>query len=446
MSASSREFLCQPSRRVQGRFSVPGDKSISHRAVMFGALAEGRTEVSGFLPGADTLATAQILRDLGVTIERTAATGLRIDGVGLHGLRPSAGPLDCGNAGTAMRLLTGLLAGQRFASTLIGDESLSRRPMRRVIDPLVQMGARIECTTAGTAPLQIHAVDGLRGIDYRCPVASAQIKSCVLLAGLYASGPTEVTEPAATRDYTERMLTALGADVSVVGNRVRLNPGQTLRAQPIAVPGDFSSAAFFLVAGAIAPEGELIIENVGLNPRRTGLLLTLIDMGADIEILDQREVAGEPVGDLRVRASALRAVDVPIERVPDMIDEFPAFAIAAACAEGTSSVRGAHELRVKESDRIAAMARGLEALGVQVQEFDDGMAIEGRAQMSGGHIDSHGDHRIAMSFAVAALRATGAIRILDCANVDTSFPGFSELATLAGLSMQVREGSPELSA
>jgi 3-phosphoshikimate 1-carboxyvinyltransferase len=263
---------------------------------------------------------------------------------------------------------------------------------------------------------------------------------------LYADGPTEVTEPAPTRDYTERMLTALGADVSVAGASVRLQPGQILHAQPIAVPGDFSSAAFFLVAGAIAPEGELIIENVGLNPRRTGLLLTLIDMGADIEILDQRQVAGEPVADLRVRASALRAVDVPIERVPDMIDEFPAFAIAAACAEGTSSVRGAHELRVKESDRIAAMARGLEALGVQVQEFDDGMAIEGRAQMGGGCIDSQGDHRIAMSFAVASLRAAGAIRILDCANVDTSFPGFAELATLSGLSLQVSEQGSEPSA
>jgi 3-phosphoshikimate 1-carboxyvinyltransferase len=445
MSSSPREFLCAPARRVQGRFSVPGDKSISHRAVMFGALAQGRTEVSGFLPGADTLATAQILRDLGVAIERTATTGLRIDGVGLHGLRPSAGPLDCGNAGTAMRLLTGLLAGQRFASTLIGDESLSRRPMRRVIDPLLQMGARIDCTAAGTAPLQIHAVEALRGIAYRCPVASAQIKSCVLLAGLYADGPTEVTEPAATRDYTERMLMALGSDVSVAGATVRLQPGQSLHAQPIAVPGDFSSAAFFLVAGAIAPEGELVIENVGLNPRRTGLLLTLIDMGADIEILDQREVAGEPVGDLRVRASALRAVDVPIERVPDMIDEFPAFAIAAACALGTSSVRGAHELRVKESDRIAAMARGLEALGVNVQEFDDGMAIEGSAEMRAGCIDSHGDHRIAMSFAVASLRAAGAIRILDCANVDTSFPGFAELANLSGLSLQVREQGLERS-
>jgi 3-phosphoshikimate 1-carboxyvinyltransferase len=435
MSGSTREFRVQPASRVHGRFAVPGDKSISHRAVMFGALAEGTTDVSGFLPGADTLATAQILRELGVTIERTSTTDLVIHGVGLGGLRASANPLDCGNAGTAMRLLAGLLAGQSFASALIGDDSLSRRPMRRVIEPLLRMGARIHSTEAGTAPLRIEPSRGLVGIDYTCPVASAQIKSCVLLAGLYADGETAVTEPAATRDYTERMLAALGADVVVDGLRVRLRPGRRLAAQPIAVPGDFSSAAFFLVAGAIAPAADLTIENVGLNPRRIGLLDTLLDMGANIEILDRREIAGEPVGDLRVRSSLLRAIDVPIERVPDMIDEFPAFAIAAACAEGTSRVRGAHELRVKESDRIAAMARGLLATGVSVEEFEDGMAIEGRGRFDGGTIDSRGDHRIAMSFAIASLRADAPLRILDCANVDTSFPGFANLANAAGLAI-----------
>lgn len=446
MSDSSRVFLLSPSHQIRGRFPVPGDKSISHRAVMLGALAQGRTRVTGFLPGADTLATAQILRDLGVDIQRTGHTDLDISGAGLHGLRASSGALDCGNAGTAMRLLTGLLAGQRFCSTLIGDESLSRRPMRRVIDPLRQMGAHIDSTANGTAPLKISPAGALHGIHYLCPVASAQIKSCVLLAGLYAEGETVVTEPAPTRDYTERMLQALGADIAVDGASVRLNPGQILHAQAIAVPGDFSSAAFFLVAGAIAPSGEMIIENVGLNPRRTGLLLTLLDMGADIEVLDQRDVAGEPVGDLRVRPSRLRAVDVPLARVPDMIDEFPAFAIAAACAEGTSSVRGAHELRVKESDRIAATARGLEALGVSVQEFEDGMAIEGGATMTGGCVDSLGDHRIAMSFAVASLRATAPIRILDCANVDTSFPGFAALASAAGLALEVCDLDTEHSA
>jgi 3-phosphoshikimate 1-carboxyvinyltransferase len=307
--------------------------------------------------------------------------------------------------------------------------------MRRVMEPLLRMGARIGSSEAGTAPLRIEPSGGLHGIDYTCPVASAQIKSCVLLAGLYASGETSVTEPAATRDYTERMLAALGADVSVDGLKVRLRPGRKLAAQPIAVPGDFSSAAFFLVAGAIAPATDITIENVGLNPRRTGLLDTLLEMGANIEILDCREIAGEPVGDLRVRSSLLRGIDVPIERVPDMIDEFPAFAIAAACAEGTSRVRGAHELRVKESDRIAAMGRGLGALGVAVEEYEDGMAIEGSGGFAGGTIDSRGDHRIAMSFAVASLRARAPLRILDCANVDTSFPGFADLANAAGLAI-----------
>lgn len=440
MSGGSREFRVQPASRISGRIAVPGDKSISHRAVMFGALAEGTTVVSGFLPGADTLATAQILRDLGVSIDRTSETGLTIHGVGIGGLRASANQLDCGNAGTAMRLLAGLLAGQPFASTLVGDESLSRRPMRRVMEPLLRMGARIRGTAGGTAPLCIEPSGGLTGIDYTCPVASAQIKSCVLLAGLYASGDTTVTEPAATRDYTERMLAALGADVVVDGLTVRLRPGHPLAARPIAVPGDFSSAAFFLVAAAIAPVADLTIENVGLNPRRTGLLETLLDMGADIEIVDRREIAGEPVGDLRVRSSLLRGIDVPIERVPDMIDEFPAFAIAAACADGTSRVRGAHELRVKESDRIAAMARGLSALGVSVDEYEDGMAIEGRGGFTGGTIDSRGDHRIAMSFAVASLRANSPLRILDCANVDTSFPGFADLANAAGLSIASEDG------
>lgn len=441
MSVSTLEYRLRPATRLAGRILVPGDKSVSHRAVMFGALACGRTEVSGFLPGEDTLHTAQILRQLGVAIARPAETSLVIDGVGLHGLRGSSDPLDCGNAGTAMRLLAGLLAGQRFTSTLSGDPSLSRRPMRRVMEPLLRMGARIAGTDTGTAPLRIEPVAKLRGIDFSCPVASAQIKSCVLLAGLYADGETTVTEPAATRDYTERMLAALGAELRIDGLKVRLRPGRQLQAQPIVVPGDFSSAAFFLVAGAIAPRGEIVIENVGLNSRRTGLLDTLIEMGADIEVLEHREIAGEPVGDLRVRASALRGVDVPIARVPDMIDEFPAFAIAAACAAGRSSVRGAHELRVKESDRIAATARGLAALGVEVEEFEDGMAIEGRANFSGGQIDSRSDHRIAMAFAVASLRASGEIRILDCANVATSFPGFAELANRVGLALAVHEAA-----
>ena len=434
MSGSKRDYRIEPANAVSGRIAIPGDKSISHRSVIFGAIAEGLTRVTGFLPGEDTLATAAILSSLGVAIDRVGHTELLIAGVGLHGLHSAkADALDCGNAGTAMRLLAGLLSGQKFVSTLIGDESLSQRPMRRVIEPLERMGAKIESSEIGTAPLKISPAERLIGIDYLCPVASAQIKSCVLLAGLYAQGETRVTEPAATRDYTERMLASLGADVTVEGATVRLKPGRTLKAAAIAVPGDFSSAAFFLVAGAIAPSGELIVENVGLNPRRTGLLDCLIEMGAQIEILDRREVAGESVGDLKVRASQLRGIDVPLARVPDMIDEFPAFSIAAACAIGTSRIKGAHELRVKESDRLAAMAAGLKTLGVNVEEYADGMAIEGRERLGGGSIDSLGDHRIAMSFAIAAVRADATIVVRDCANVDTSFPGFAALATSIGI-------------
>jgi 3-phosphoshikimate 1-carboxyvinyltransferase len=442
MSGGRREYRVDPASAVRGDFTVPGDKSISHRALMLGAIARGTTRVSGFLPAQDTLATAAILRQLGVCIERPAETEVLIAGVGLHGLRGSADHLDCGNAGTAMRLLAGLLAGQRFASTLIGDESLTRRPMRRVLEPLSQMGARIAASPAGTAPLRIAPVAGLVGIDYTCPVASAQVKSCVLLAGLYAHGQTRVVEPQPTRDYTERMLAALGADVSVDGPAVSLRPGRELMAQPIAVPGDFSSAAFFLVAGAIAERGELWIRNVGLNPRRTGLLDTLLEMGADIAVVERSVVAGELVGTLRVRPSLLRGIDVPVERVPDMIDEFPAFAIAAACAEGSSRVRGAHELRVKESDRIAAVARGLEALGVAVQEHPDGLDIEGRGRLGGGTIDSRGDHRIAMSFTLASLRSKASIRVLDVAHVDTSFPGFAARASAIGLQIRVEESAP----
>jgi 3-phosphoshikimate 1-carboxyvinyltransferase len=437
--SAQRDYRIEPATAIGGRITVPGDKSISHRAVIFGAIAEGLTRVSGFLPGEDTLSTAAIFRGLGVAIDRIDTTELTILGVGQRGLRASSAALDCGNAGTAMRLLSGLLAGQKFGSTLIGDESLSRRPMRRVIEPLRLMGASIESTAAGTAPLKIEPAAKLVGIDYRCPVASAQIKSCVLLAGLYAEGETRVTEPAPTRDYTERMLAALGADVVTEGLSVRLAPGRKLAASAITVPGDFSSAAFFLVAGAIAQRGELIIESVGLNPRRTGLLDCLLEMGADIEILERREIAGELVGDLRVRASQLKAIDVPVERVADMIDEFPAFSIAAACAQGVSRIHGAHELRVKESDRLAAMATGLRILSVEIEEYADGMAITGRERLGGGKIDSLGDHRIAMSFAVAALRADAPLWVTDCANVDTSFPGFAALATNIGISIEVRE-------
>lgn len=433
-------FELAPGGCLTGRVEVPGDKSVSHRSVMLGALAEGVTRVDGFLPGEDTLHTAAIFRQLGVRIERMSASSLVIQGVGLHGLRAPAGELDCGNAGTAMRLLCGLLAAQRFECTLVGDASLSRRPMRRVLDPLAQMGADIRATAGGTAPLRIHpAPQGLRGIDYTPPVASAQVKSSLLFAGLYAEGPTTVREPEATRDYTEQMLRGFGAQVQTEGKVVTVQPQRApLQAAPIVVPGDFSSAAFFLVGAAIAPGSDLIVANVGLHPRRTGLLACLLDMGADIEVLDRRWVAGNEVGDLRVRYRPLRGIEVPVERVPDMIDEFPAFLIAAAVADGRTRVTGAAELRVKESDRLAAMANGLRLAGVQLSEQPDGIELDGQSTLDfAAAIDSHTDHRIAMAFAMAALRSRRPLCIRDVDNVATSFPGFDALAGGAGLSIRI---------
>jgi 3-phosphoshikimate 1-carboxyvinyltransferase len=431
-------FRVEPGGRLTGSLRVPGDKSISHRAIMLGALADGVTEVTGFLEGADAISTMNVFRALGVRIDGPRNGHVTVHGVGLHGLRGTEAALDCGNAGTAMRLLMGLLAGQRFASTLVGDESLSRRPMRRVADPLARMGADIE-TADGNPPVRIRPVPKLQGIEFRMPVASAQVKSAVLLAGLYADGATSVIEPAPTRDHTERMLEGFGVQVRREGNRVTLQGGQRLRATPIDVPSDISSAAFFLVAASIAPGSDLVLEHVGVNPTRTGVLEILRLMGADIEVLRQRAVGGEPVADLRVRAASLRGIEVPPELVPLAIDEFPALFVAAACATGRTVVTGAQELRVKESDRIAVMADGLRLLGVDAQPTPDGMIVQGRgdvAQVFGAAaIESHGDHRIAMSFAISALRASGRLVVRDTDNVATSFPGFPELASRAGLSV-----------
>ena len=416
---------------LHGELSVPGDKSISHRAIMFGALADGVTRIDGFLEGEDTRATAAIFARMGVRIE-APSDGVRIvHGVGLHGLQPPDGPLDCGNAGTAMRLLAGLLAGQRFDSVLVGDESLSKRPMRRVIDPLQAMGAVIE-SEDGRAPLRIRGGQALRGIDYTLPVASAQLKSALLLAGLYAQGETHVREPHPTRDYSERMLAAFGASCAFVPGEAALLGGFPLQARDVSVPADFSSAAFFIVAASIVPGSELLLRRVGMNPRRTGLLHVLRAMGADIVEEHPHEQGGEPVADLRVRHAPLHGIEVPVEHVPDMIDEFPALFVAAACAQGATVVRGAAELRVKESDRIATMATGLRALGIRVDETADGATIHG-GTLGGGAIEAHGDHRIAMAFAVAAQCAQGEVRIGDVANVATSFPGFDALARGAGM-------------
>lgn len=430
------DFRVSPGGQIAGRCRVPGDKSISHRAVMLAALADGESRFEGFLAGADTLATAAAFRAMGVRIDGPHDGHIVVQGVGLRGLRPPAGSLDMGNAGTGMRLLAGLMAGQRFGVTLIGDESLSRRPMRRVIVPLRQMGADIAAAAGDTPPLVVQPAAPLRGIDYALPMASAQVKSCLLLAGLYAQGRTCVTEPAPTRDHTERMLAAFGRPVQRDGARVCIDGGDApLRATSFAIPGDISSAAFPLVATLIAGRGAALIENVGVNPTRTGILDILRAMGGDIELLNLRDAGAEPVADIRVRASRLRGIAVPPNLVPLAIDEFPAIAVAAACAQGETLITGAQELRVKESDRIAAIAAGLAALGIEVEVLPDGLRIQG-GRFSGGAVKSHGDHRIAMAFSLAALRADTPVQIRDCVNVGTSFPGYVELMRGLGLAIE----------
>jgi 3-phosphoshikimate 1-carboxyvinyltransferase len=457
-----KQFYVQASGRLAGLIRVPGDKSISHRSVMLGALSDGTTEVSGFLEGADAISTMNVFRQLGVEIEgpfdeghgdRIVKGRVRVKGVGIDGLKPSEKNLDCGNAGTAMRLLMGLLAGQPFASTLIGDSSLSQRPMRRVSNPLGMMGALIG-TQEGRPPIRISpCLGGLTAIDYTLPMASAQVKSAILLAGLKANGVTSVTEPAPTRDHTERMLRGFGVQVdieqSAAGKKVSIRGGQRLKATSIDVPADVSSAAFFMVAASIAPGSDITLMHVGINPTRTGILAILKLMGADLTLLNEREVGGEPVADIRVRSAQLKGIRIPDDLVPLAIDEFPILFIAAACAQGQTIVTGAEELRVKESDRISMMEQGLHALKVAAKATPDGMVIEGMGAatnqsspvFASGTVASDGDHRIAMAFAVAGLRAAGPITILDTDNVGTSFPGFAELANKAGMQVGIAESN-----
>lgn len=432
---SQQRIVVRPGGRLDGRMQIPGDKSISHRAIMLGAIAEGHTRVRGFLDGADCLATRDAFRAMGVRIDCPGATDLEIEGVGHDGLQAPENPLDLGNSGTSMRLLAGLLAGQRFDSELTGDGSLMRRPMLRVVEPLRAMGARIDCDEHGRAPLRIHGGARLRGMAYEMPVASAQVKSCVLLAGLYATGETTVIEPGPSRDHTERMLRAFGCPVRGTGGRISITGGSRLDGGQVMVPGDLSSAAFALVAASLVPGSDLLIEGVGVNPTRAGILEILRHMGADITEHNRREYGDEPVADLRVRATRLRGIDIPPELVPLAIDEFPAILVAAACAEGQTRLRGAAELRVKESDRIAVMAEGLSRLGIKAQASEDGMMIRG-GRPTGGEIDSHGDHRIAMAFAVAGMLADAPVTIHDCANVATSFPGFVALMQAHGAQIE----------
>lgn len=434
----TQRFLVTPGGRIAGTIRVPGDKSISHRALMFGALAEGETRISGFLPGEDCLATLAAVRALGVAVQQPTATEVVIQGRGWRSLHAPGQPLDMGNSGTAMRLFAGLLAAQPFDSVLVGDESLSRRPMERVAAPLRQMGAVI-ATTAGCPPVRIRGGATLAGIDYRLPVASAQVKSALLLAGLQAQGETTVREPAPSRDHTERMLTSFGVPLRTAPGVVTIAGGARLTATAVEVPGDLSSAAFPILAACVAPAGELTIENVGLNPTRTGILDILRLMGADLSIEPGPARGGEPVGRIRVRAGRLHGADIPPALVPLAIDEFPMVFVAAALADGVTTVSGAAELRHKESDRISAMAAGLRSLGVTVEERPDGAVIHG-GRLSAGTVDSRGDHRVAMAFAVGAIAAAGPVEILDVANVATSFPGFVALLQGCGLGITAAAG------
>lgn len=429
-------FKAQPGGHLQGHIRVPGDKSISHRSIILSALAEGSSEIKGFLQGEDNLNTLKAFQAMGVKISDPNQEVISVTGVGMKGLKKPEQELDMGNSGTAMRLMTGLLAAQSFDSVLIGDESLSKRPMKRIITPLSQMGAVIEATEKGTSPLHIKGQESLQGIDYTLPVASAQVKSAILLAGLFAKGKTSVTEPAPTRDHTERMLQSFGYTVIKENNKITLEGGGKLSACNIDIPADISSSAFFMVGACIAENSEIILQHVGMNPTRTGVIEILKLMQADIEIIKEYQVGSEPVADLRIKSSKLKGIDIPEHLVPLAIDEFPVLFIAAACAEGQTRLTGAEELRVKESDRIQVMADGLITLGIDAKPTADGIVIQG-GSMQGGEIESEGDHRIAMAFSIAALRAEKEIIIKNCQGVATSFPNFVTLAETSGLTIQV---------
>jgi len=422
MTGTETRATIRPGRALRGAIRVPGDKSISHRALILGALAEGVSQVRGFLPAGDTLATLRAMRALGVTVEQHDAQTLTVHGRGLHGLVPPTAPIDCANAGTLIRLLAGVLAGQPFASVLDGSAQLRRRPMRRVTEPLRGMGAQI-ADTDGRAPLHIEPAR-LHGFTYELPVPSAQVKSAVLLAGLFADGPVTVIEPGPARDHTERMLRGMGADVRIDGPCVTLAPGGSLAPLDVTIPGDMSSAAFPLVAALLAAEGEVRIEGVGVNPTRTGILDVLRAMGARVTLANPRDEAGEPVADLVVRRAALRGAEIGGDLIVRAIDEFPALMVAATQAEGETLVTGAEELRVKETDRIAVMAGELRKLGAQIEERPDGFRVVGPQRLRGATVHGHDDHRVAMALAVAGLVADGETVVDDARCMDDSFPGF----------------------
>ncbi len=436
---STTRFAVDPGTCLKGEMIVPGDKSMSHRSIMFGAIATGVTEVEGFLEGEDSLHTLAAFQAMGVRIERGSTGQVTLHGRGVAALSMPDTDIYLGNSGTGMRLLAGLLAGINMPCVLTGDGSLNGRPMRRITDPLARMGAQISTNDEGTPPLRIDKSGPLSAIEYTCPMASAQVKSAVLLAGLHAHGSTIVHEPAVTRDHTERMLRGFGVEVVVDGLTASIKGGQVLHATSLTVPGDISSSAFFLVGAAMTPGSHLRINGVGLNPTRTGVIDILKLMGADIHVENLRETGGEPVADLLVLGSRLTGIHVPEELVSLAIDEFPALFVAAASAKGTTIVSGAEELRVKETDRIQVMADGLRAMGADVTDTPDGAHITGR-RLRGGTADSCGDHRTAMAFAMASLISDGPITVLDCANVNTSFPGFASVASSVGLRITQSDG------
>ncbi|MEL7186840.1 MAG: 3-phosphoshikimate 1-carboxyvinyltransferase [Pseudomonadota bacterium] len=429
------QFSVSPAKIGTASVTVPGDKSVSHRSLMLGSIAEGRTEVRGFLAGEDCLATMAAMRQLGVDIQQHSETELVVEGVGLHGLKGSSEALDLGNSGTAMRLMAGLLAGQRFDSTLTGDESLSGRPMGRIVEPLTKMGAAIESDCDGTPPLQIAGGLNLRGIHYDLPVASAQVKSAVLLAGLYATGETSVTEPEVTRNHTELMLETMGVGVSRDGGRIAVQGGQSLTGCAVQVPADLSSAAFVMLAVLLAEDADVLIQNVGVNPTRTGVIDILLEMGANISLENPRLLGKEPAADIRVKSSQLTGIRVDPAKVSLAIDEFPVLFVAAASAAGTTVFAGLEELRVKESDRIGAMADGLQRLGVAVEETPDGAIIHG-GRFTGGTVYSYTDHRVAMSLAVAGTVADEGVIVEEVDNVETSFPGFRAVMNGIGANIE----------
>ncbi len=431
-------YFISPGGKLSGKFRVPGDKSISHRALMLAAIADGQSRITGFLDSEDTLATMAAFKAMGVEIQRTSENEVLVNGVGKSGLSAPGEVLNLGNSGTSVRLLSGLLAGLGIECELTGDQSLMSRPMRRIIDPLQKMHALITCSEDDTLPIHIKGGACLTAIDFEMPVASAQLKSSLLLAGLSAKGRTRIHEPVATRDHTERMLTQFAYQVECAENTISLEGGGTLRGTSIEVPADISSAAFYIVGACIAEDSDIIIENVGINPNRDAIIHILREMGADITLLNEKLVSGEPIADIQVRTSVLHGIDIPESRVPAAIDELPVIMVAAACAKGVTRLTGARELRVKESDRITAMSEGLQTLGIEVEEQEAGMTVTGGA-IAGGEINSFTDHRIAMAFSIAGLNARAPITVKDCANVETSFPGFVDIAKNVGLDLLVQE-------